>query len=288
MDLTPLDFFVKARFDPAAAGALLAAAAWYVLCRRRLAARGRTWSPWRTAAFTGAWLLVAVAVFSGLSAFARTNFSAYAAQYILVGMAAPALLALSAPVTLVVQSSPDPSRGSGLGRRPARLLAGPLVTFAVFAASVFVLFFTGVAAATIGTTYARDGVFAWMLAAGWFFLWPAAAADPAPRPLGYWPRILYLLLSFPLWAVLGMGLESQTGRWSPGISPASLHLGAAVIWVAGEALALGGVLATFAQWLRTEERRARVADREHEAANARQLALWRASREAAARAGTSP
>jgi cytochrome c oxidase assembly factor CtaG len=59
------------------------------------------------------------------------------------------------------------------------------------------------------------------------------------------------------------------------------------MWVAGETAALGGVVSVFAQWLRADERRAKAHDRANEAAAARQLALWRASRQAAARAGCS-
>lgn len=287
MGLQPLDFFVKARFEPAAAAVLVAAGAWYGWSLVRLRRRGRSWPAGRTAAFALAWMLVAVSEFSGLTAFAATNFSAFASQYIMVGLVGPALLALSAPLSLAVQSSGAPDRGRWLETLPSRLLTNPFITWIAFSASVFTVFFaTGVLRAGVGGGFARQGVYLWLLAVGWLFFLPVADADPLPRRIGYWPRILYLLLSFPVFAIMGMGLESQTGRPVPGISPASLHLGGAVIWVAGEGLALCGALWVFAQWLRADERRARTQDRANEAAAARQLELWRASRQAAARAAS--
>lgn len=286
MGLQPLDFFSRARFEPAAAALLVAAACWYGWSVVRVRRRGRAWPAGRTAAFVLAWLLLAVSDFSGLTAFAATNFTAFASQYIMVGLVAPALLALSAPLDLAVQSSSRPGRGRWLESRPARVLLHPLVTWVAFSATVFVVFFAGVLPDATRGGAAQQAVFLWLLAAGWLFFLTVADADPRPVRLGYWPRILYLLLSFPVFAIMGMGLESQTGRPVPGVNPASLHLGGAVIWVAGETLALCGALWVFAQWLRADERRAKSLDQANEAAAARQLELWRASRQAAARAGS--
>lgn len=286
MGLAPLDFFTKARFEPLDAVVLLAGAAWYARSLRRLARLGRQWPAGRTACFAGAWVLLAVASFSGLAAFGRQNFSAYGSIYIIVGLVAPALLAFSSPVTLALLSAGEGGGARWLESRPARVVAGPLTTWVVFCATIFVVFFAGVVRATVGGGWAAQGLYLWLLAAGWLFYWPVADIDPSPRRMGYLTRILYLLLSFPVFAIMGMSLESQTGRIAPGTSAASLHLGGAVIWVAGETMALAGVLWVFTQWLRNDERRAAAHDRENEQVAARQLALWRASREAAARASS--
>jgi cytochrome c oxidase assembly factor CtaG len=286
MGLTPVDFFAKARFEPLMAAVLVLGAVWYAWSLHRLGRRGRSWPPARTACFAGAWLLLAVVSFSGLAAFGPQNFSAYGTIYILLGLVAPALLAFSAPVTLALLSSDSGKGAAWLESRPARILAGPVTTWLVFSATVGLVFFTGVVPATVGGGLAAQGLYLWLLAAGWLFYWPVVDVDPVPHRMGYLARILYLLLVFPVFAIMGMSLESQTSRLAPGISPASLHLGGAVIWVAGETMALVGVLWVFVQWLRADERRAAAHDRDNEQNAARQLALWRASREAAARAAS--
>jgi cytochrome c oxidase assembly factor CtaG len=284
--LAPLDFFVKARFEPVAAAVLIVAAGWYLWSVRRVRAQGHTWPPGRTVCFVYAWLLVVASVFSGLTDFGADNFSAFGSQYIIVGLVAPVLLACSAPVALAVQSSRRPDRARWLESRPARFLAHPFVTWILFCGSMLAVFFSGIVDAAIRGGAAQQAVFLWWLFVGWLFFWPVVDVDPIPRRIGFWPRILYLLLAFPVFAVLGMGLESQSARIAPGISVGSLHLGAAVIWVAGETVALGGVLSIFRQWLRDDERRIKAHERVNEEAAARQMALWRASRAAAARAAS--
>jgi cytochrome c oxidase assembly factor CtaG len=279
---TPADFFVEARFEPVALGVLAVAAAWYFLSVRRLSSTGRPWPRARSASFVAAWLLVAVSVFSGLSKFAPTNFTAYGAMFIMVGLAAPALLALSAPLRLMLLVHPE--RAALLDRLPARLVSFPMVTWILFAGSMFVLFFTGLFNDTLTSSTDQQLVFAGLLVVGYLHYWPVVDADPIPRRLAYWPRVLYLLLIFPVYAIVGMTLESQATRIAPGTSLGSLHLGAAIIWVAGETIALTGAIWVFAQWLRNDQRRAQAHDASNREAAERQLALWRASRDAAARA----
>lgn len=261
---------------------LLLAAAWYALSVRKVRAGGRDWPAARGGWFAGAWLLVAVTDFSGLHTYALTNFSAYGAIYIAIGMTAPALLALSAPLQLMLLA--HPGRTGWLDRWFTRVVTNPFVTWILFSTSMFVLFFTGLFGATQRDDAVAQAVYAVLVAVGYLHYLPVADVDPLPRRLRYWPRILYQLLIFPVYAIVGMGLESQVDRISPGISLASLHLGAAVIWVAGETVALSGAIAVFVQWLRADQRRARAYDLGHEEAAERQLALWRASRDAAARA----
>jgi putative membrane protein len=285
--LTPVDFFLKAHFEPVPAAVLLLLAAWYGWSVARLRRRGRSWPVARSASFALAWLLVAVSTFSGLPVFARTNFSAFASQYIMVGLLAPTLLAFAAPISLAVQSSSRPARLGWMERLPARVAAHPFATWIIFAATVFVLFFTkSLLGAVLRGGAVEQVVFLWLLAAGWLYCWPVADIDPAPVRMGHWPRILYLLLEFPVFAIMGMGLESQGPRVAAAMTPGSLHVGGAVIWVVGEGISLLGAIAVFVQWLRTDERRAKGQDTLNEAAAARQLALWRASREAAARAAS--
>ena len=84
--------------------------AWYVVAVRRLARKGRRWSPWRTTSFLGATVLVIVAVQSGLAAYDDQVFAVHVVQHLLLMNFAPILYALSAPVTLALQSSDRPTQ----------------------------------------------------------------------------------------------------------------------------------------------------------------------------------
>lgn len=277
--LAPADFFLKARVAPIDTAALAVFVVWYAWAVRRRRADGRSWPAVRTGCFAAASVLFLAGTDSGLPAFTPTNFSAFAAQYAMVGLVAPALLAFSAPLTLA-------GGWDWLHTRAARWLAGPVATWLAFDAAVLVLGFSGLLPHALGRGWAAQAIVLGMAVVGATFYWPVVDVDPVPRRIGFWPRILYLLLSFPIFAILGMGLESQTTRVNPAMTLGSLHLGAAVIWVAGESIGLLGALWVFSQWLRHDERRAKSHDLANQEAAARQLALWRASRDAAARAAS--
>jgi putative membrane protein len=282
-----MEFFTRASFQPGPAVLVALTTAAYLWAAVRARRSGRGWSGARTGAFCLAEGLYAVAFFSGLPAMHSTSFSAYAAQYIMAVMIAPVLAAFAAPLALLARSAPWGERLlRGVESPAGRLATNPVLLWVLYAASLFGLFFSGLYGQTARNPTLQAAVFAVLAFVAWLYCWPVADVDPRPRRLGYVARSVYLLLAFPLFSVVGMGLQSQTTPIAPGVSLADLHTGAAVIWVAGETLVILGVVGVWLQWLRDDERRARARDLENTAAAERQLALWRATREAAARAAT--
>ena len=79
-------------------------AAAYVIGVRRLHAHGRSWPATRTAAFLSGLVVVLVATESGVAAYDRVLYSLHVVQHILLGMVAPLLLVLGAPITLALQA----------------------------------------------------------------------------------------------------------------------------------------------------------------------------------------
>jgi putative copper resistance protein D len=290
VDITPLDLVTKASLDPVPVILIGLSVGWYVWSVRRLAARGRAWPAARTASFLIAQLLVVVALISGLASYDDTNFTIHTIQHIFIGMLAPIFLALSAPITLALQASNRQVQTTLLKilhSRPARVLTNPLVTWPLYGISLFVLYLTNLYAYSLDHQFVHQLIHLHLLVVGCLFFWPAIAIDPMPRPLNHGLRIAYLMLALPFHTLLGMTLESQTNVIAPGISLSDLHTGGGLMWIAGEATGLLCTLAVFVAWLRTDERAAKRNDRVGEAAAAAQLAHWRATREAAARAAGS-
>ncbi len=290
--LAPASFITDPQFQPVTIVVVAYSVAWYLRCVRRVARRGQTWVPARTVAFVAGGLVIFVAATSGLAAFATSNFTAASFLYLSLGLVGPGLVVLGAPLRLAEMASVsagEPARRSSridalLANRAARAVTFPVVTWVVYTGSVLALFFTGLFGEFLANPWVRQAVTAALVVVGVGFWWVVAGVDRSPWRLGYWQRILYLMLTFPVFGILGMTLQSERARIAPGISLASLHLGAAVLWVAGETVALYATIAVFTQWLRNDEKAAKNHDRDSEAAAARQLALWRASRDAAARA----
>lgn len=286
--MTPIEVITQATFPPIPTALVVVSLAWYLWSVRRLAARGRKWPVGRTASFCFAELLLAGGLVSGIDAHDEI-FTVHTIQHVLISMIAPIFLALSAPITLALQAS-NRKVQTGLLKvlhsLPAKVLSHPLVTWPAYGVSLFALYFTSLYADTLTNGALHNLVHVHLIVVGCLFWWPAVGIDPLPTKLSPWYRMLYLLLGMPFHTILGMALESQTTTIAPGMALSDLHTGGGLMWVAGEGTALIGVLAVFVQWLRTDERAAKRYDRVTAESAQVQLAHWRATRDAAARAVT--
>ncbi|MGY1730207.1 cytochrome c oxidase assembly protein [Geodermatophilus sp. SYSU D01045] len=158
---------------------LLAAAAGYV------AATWRCRRPWPLAR-TGAWLagLAAAAVAVTGPGTGHADLHAHMAAHLLVGMVAPLLLVLGAPVTLALRALPPPAarRLSRLLRTaPARWPADPLVAVPLNAAGLWALYGTGLHTAVAHRPVLAALVWLHVLVTGYLATAAVLAVDPAPH-----------------------------------------------------------------------------------------------------------
>jgi putative membrane protein len=286
--MTPLDIVTQVSFEPVPTALIVITAVCYLLLVRRLGSKGRAWPVTRTICWMVGELVLAVGLLSGLSAH-DDLFTVQAIQLILISMVAPLFFALSAPVTLALQVSSRRVQTvmlKVLDSRALKAFGHPITVWAVYGAAMFTLYFTGLYAESLENGTVHGLVHLGLILAGCLFWWPAIGLDPLPVRLNYAAKMFYLFVAMPFYTVLGLELQSQTKSITPVTSLAELQAGAGLLWVAGEVLGLFGVIVVFVQWLRHDERQAMGADRMNEAAAAAQLAHWRATREAAARAAS--
>jgi putative copper resistance protein D len=258
------DLVTGARLEPAAALVIGGAAWWYLSAARRLASRGRRWPRRRSAPFLAGLLVMAVATQSGVAAADTTSFTAHVIQHLLLGMAAPVLLALGAPLTLALQSSRRELRAhliKILHSPPVRLLTHPVTAWAAFGGSMFALYFTGLYAATLRSTGLHDLTHLVFVLSGCLFFWPVVGLDPIPHRLPYAGRMLYVLVALPFHTIIGVALTTQTKLIAPGLTLSDQQTGAGILWTAGELLGLIAMMIVAAQWMTAEERLAIREDR---------------------------
>ena len=94
----------------------LIAVTWLYLGLAQLRRReGQGWSAWRSASFAAGTGLIAIAVVPGLLPYPPGDFRGHMQRHLLIGMIAPLLLVLGAPVTLLLRSLP---RRAGRRRWP--------------------------------------------------------------------------------------------------------------------------------------------------------------------------
>jgi putative copper resistance protein D len=252
-----------------------AAAALYVIGVRRLHARGRPWPGGRSAAFLSGLAVVLVATESGFAAYDTILFSLHIVQHILLGMVAPLLLVLGAPITLALQASSRRSQRRilrVLRSAPARVLTHPLTAWLLFGTSIVTLYFTPLYELSLRNDWFHVATHAYFLLAGCLFLAHVVGLDPIPHALGYGARLLYVVVLLPFHTFVGVALLTMSTviasgwydhiqrTWGPR-PPADQRTGAGLLWISGELFGLLCIGIVVFQWMSAEERAAARHDR---------------------------
>ncbi|HEV2894365.1 MAG TPA: cytochrome c oxidase assembly protein [Actinomycetota bacterium] len=264
---TPGRLLLSWSFNPLVTVGLLATAVGYLQARRRLVADGVPWPARRTIYFLSGVGALAVALLSPIEAYDTVLFSVHVAQHMLLTMVAAPLLALGAPVTLALRVS----RG-GTRRRlvrllhspPVRVVGNPLVAWVVFTLTLYGLYFSPLFDLTLRQPLVHDLVHVHFLTAGLLFWWPVVGLDPSRWRLPHIARLLFVFLMVPFHAFLGVAimnsgrvlaptLESFQRSWGP--TPlADQQVGGAILWGAGDLIALSAVLGILISWASYEEK----------------------------------
>jgi len=247
----------------------LGLAAWYLVSVRRLARRGRQWSPWRTISFLGGTLLVVVAVQSGLAAYDDEVFAVHVVQHLLLMNFAPILYALGAPVTLALQAS---SRGTQRGllrilHHPVvELVTNPVYVAVVAYGTMIGYFLTPFYALSLRHPLVLDLSQLHFLVSGCLFWWLVVGLDPSRWRLSYPAKIGLLAVGIPVTAILGIALTGASRSIAPQFhSLADTHQGGSILWIVGEVSTLVAMGIIVFQWMQHEERQAARADRQLDA-----------------------
>src|SRR5947207_8477234 len=167
---TGVSLVSQARLDPILALVVVLAAGLYLYGAHRLRLRGDRWPVGRTVVFLGLGLgSIVLVTMSGLATYDDTLLSAHMIQHMVLTMVAPIFLALGAPVTLALRTLPvRPRRAlvALLHSRVARILAFPLVAYALFVVTPFVLYFTDLYRLSLQYTWLHELVHLHFVAVG--------------------------------------------------------------------------------------------------------------------------
>ena len=175
----------------------LAALAGYGTGLRRLRRRGLRWPATRVAAMLAGALCTAAAVLPPIASHDEL-FPVHVAQHLLLGMAAPAFLALSAPVTLAMRTLPRRPRRMLLRLLhsiPVAVLAAPATAVVLDLGGLYALYLTGLYRAAEHDDLVHAAVHMHMFLAGCLFSWAVIGIDPVRRRPGTWVRLTALIIA---------------------------------------------------------------------------------------------
>lgn len=167
-----------------AAGAVdIAAVAAYLAGVRRLAARGRRWSPSATAAFVSGIACIWIAVGSGLAAYDDEHATIHVVQHGLLMMIAPPLLALGRPITLAAQAAQRPAQVRILKvvhSSVAAAISYPVATWAVYYGAMYACFLDRrLYHYLLDHPLPHDGTHVLLVVIGYLYWQPLVGGDPS-------------------------------------------------------------------------------------------------------------
>jgi cytochrome c oxidase assembly factor CtaG len=226
-----LDWRVDLLFGPLA---ILLAVGYLVGVRRH-----HNWPVGRTISWLAGCALVLLATCSGIGRYAPAMFSVHMTSHMLLSMAAPVLLVLGAPLTLLRDTLPENTALPGvrewllwLFRTPVlRALTHPVTALALFAGSPFVLYFTGLFDAAVRFHWAHSAINVWFFASGLLFAWVVIGVDPTPRRLPNLARLGMLLAAMPSDTVFAAILLTTHRVVGNGDAGDNLYRSLALPWV---------------------------------------------------------
>lgn len=232
---------------------------------------------------------IVVALASPIEFYDTTLFSAHMIQHLLLTMVAAPLLALGAPITLLLRAASPEARRKWilpvLDSRIVSVISYPVVAWVLFAGVMWFTHFSPLFDAALDDFGLHRLEHALYLGTALLFWWPVIGADPSPHRMTYPGRVLYLALGMPLMSLLGMVIFSaqtvlyehyltldRTWGWTP---LQDQQWAGGIMWAGGDAIFVLALVLTVAAWLQHEER-------ENLREDAR-LARRKAAREKAAR-----
>ncbi|PZG16554.1 copper resistance protein CopD [Micromonospora craterilacus] len=275
--------------EPLIITAALVAAGLYLAGVWRLWRRGDAWPLARTALWLAGCAVIIIATSSGLARYGPVLFAVHMVQHLLLMMVAPILLVLAGPITLALRALPpstDPRwpgprewLQAALHSRVSRALTHPVVALALYVASLYVLYFTGLYELAVRSHAAHLAMVAHFLGVGYLFFWAVIGIDPAPRRVPHPLKMILVLISMVLHAFLGVALmQSSTvlaADWWTALArpwgPTPLEdqrAAGGIAWSFGELPTVIVMGALLYQWIQADQREARRRDRAADRAEA--------------------
>jgi putative copper resistance protein D len=229
----------------------------------------------RSVAFYGGILALAFALLSGIARYDTTLFSIHMVQHVLLMLVAAPLLALSAPITLLLRLSSSETRHRWLlpvlHSRVVRFMSFPVTAWVMFAAMMWGVHFSPLFNASLEDPVVHDIEHLLFLTGALLFWWPAVALDPAPWRMGYPARVVYLLTQMTQNTFLAVVILNATGVLYPHYATLVLpwglpalddqRLAAGIMWLLGDFVFLTAIMAVVAGWMRAEARDEARSDR---------------------------
>jgi putative membrane protein len=248
---------------------------------------------YREVAWYAGLLVIFIALESPIGTYDTTFFFDHMIEHLLLLMVATPLMAIGAPITLLLRVATPWARHRlilpVLHSRLVRLISFPATTWLIFAAVLWATHFSPLYNASLTNDAIHAFEHGLYVVAGLLFWWPVVGADPSPWRLPHGGRVLYLFLGMPQSAFLGLAIYSAPdvlyshyatlpNGW--GLSAlADQAWAGAIMWLGGDMMFFVALILAVWVWLRAEEAEGVRVDAKLDRELARQAAAERLAQE---------
>ncbi len=262
--------------------ASLIAAALYAIGVIRVKQNQIRWSLLRTISFMSGIGLVIWTTCAGISKYAQVSFEYHMIQHMVLSMVAPIFIALSTPVTLALRALPAQRAPDHRSAREwilailhsgySKLITHPLVVLGVFTFGLYGLYFTPLFSTLMASHTGHIFMEIHFFLSGLLLSYVVIGADPSPREVPYWARLMIVLVGLSLHAFFAIAIMQSSEPigvdwyiqvqppWIPNLL-ADTTAGGSVAWALGEVPTLALLIIVAVMWSRNDTRLARQLDR---------------------------
>lgn len=241
--------------------------------------RGIAWPLGRTISWILGWIAAAGITSSGIGFYSGPHFGIHMIMHMSLSMLVPVLLGLGGPLTLLLRAGqaggPFASLHDWVGWvlqwRVSKWLFNPLIAFALFISSYYVLYFSGLFEHLMRYHWGHQLMNVHFLVVGYIYYSLIIGVDRGPRPLPHIAKLGLAMAAMPFHAFFGVILMNGRSVVAEGYYylldlpwadlAAAQELGGGVAWAGGEIPSLIVVVALGIQWAQQDRKEAARVDR---------------------------
>ena len=295
-ELTPIRFLTEWNVDLLWLLVCAFGVFFYLAGVRRLRRRGDRWPWYRTVLWVSGMVVLFWVTNGAVNVYEQFLFSTHMLGHMILTMAIPVLLVLSAPVTLglrAIVKRTDGSRGARewilllVHSRFATVITNPIVTGVLFASSLWVFYYTPLFRWATTDHVGHTWMVVHFLIVGYLFVQTLVGVDPVAGRPSYPLRLVLLLGTMAFHAFFGLSLMTGTGlllsdwygamgrTW--GVPPlADQQAAGGIAWSVGEIPTVILAVVVAIQWNRADTREAKRQDRAADRDGDAELAAYNA------------
>ena len=218
----------------------------------------RKWPIYRTLLWTIGIVLAIISVSGPLAQQAHTDFRAHMVGHLFLGMLAPLLLALAAPMTLFLRALPVKT-----SRRITRILRtrfvhffqNPIVASILNVGGLWLLYTTSLFEMMHQNSLLYIFIHIHVFLAGYLFTISIIYIDPTSHRKSYIYRSVVFLLALAGHAILSKYIYANPPI---GVSRTEAEMGGMIMYYGGDAIEIGLIIILFYQWFKQTSPKAEI------------------------------